>query len=187
MRIAGIIAAIIFGAGVQVAMQTALAAGKHEHGKANLNVAVDGDRLLIELDSPADNLVGFEFKPRTDEQKARLAAALETLRDGAALFAMSPGADCRLQSAAVSPPRYPSDHDHAHGHAHDRTKDEDSHADLEASWAFRCSNMAALMWLETSLFTRFPGTRQLATSILAPAGQTAVVLTPGTNRALLPR
>ena len=182
MRIAGIVAAIIFGAGALVSIQAALAAGKHEHGKANLNVAVDGERLIIELDSPADNLVGFEFRPRTDEQKARVAAALEALRDGAGLFAMPPGADCRLKSAAVSPPDYGDA-----GHDHDHDKDEDSHADFEAAWEFRCSNMAALMWLETSLFARFPGTRQLATSIIAPAGQTAVVLTPGTTRALLPR
>ncbi len=167
MRLAGIAIALIFGAGIQ----PAVAAGKHEHGRASLNVAVEGERLIIELDSPADNLLGFEHRPASDAEKARLAGALATLRDGAALFAMPPGADCRLRFAAVSPPEYGGD----------------GHADFEASWEFRCGNMAALEWLEARLFAPFPGIGRLATSILAPAGQKAVVLTPGTTRALLPR
>lgn len=167
MRLAAIAVAIILGAVIQPVM----AAGKHEHGKASLNVAVDGNRLIIELDSPADNLLGFEHKPGSDAEKARLADALATLRDGAALFAMPPGAGCRLQFAAVSPPEYGGD----------------GHADFEASWEFRCGGMAALEWLETRLFARFPGIRQLATSIIAPAGQAAVVLRPGSTRAPLPR
>lgn len=167
MRLASIAVAIILGALIQPAM----AAGKHEHGKASLNIAVDGNRLIIELDSSADNLLGFEHQPGSDVEKARLAEALATLRDGAALFAMPPGADCRLQYAAVSPPEYGGD----------------GHADFEASWEFRCGGMAALEWLETWLFARFPGIRQLATSIIAPAGQAAAVLMPGSSRALLPR
>ena len=34
--------------------------GAHEHGVAQLNVALDGNTLEIELESPAMNLVGFE-------------------------------------------------------------------------------------------------------------------------------
>jgi hypothetical protein len=93
------------------------------------------------------------------------------LRNGAALFLMPPDAQCRLQSAAVSPPEYGTD----------------GHADLEAFWEFRCGSPAALTWVEAKLFTAFPGTARLATSVVTGTGQKAVVLTPGTTRVLLPR
>ena len=41
----------------------------HEHGVANLNVAVEGNNIYIEFSSPAANIVGFEHHPRTHEQK----------------------------------------------------------------------------------------------------------------------
>lgn len=47
--------------------------GKHEHGVAQLNVALDGKTLELELDSPAMNLVGFEHAASTDADKAAVA------------------------------------------------------------------------------------------------------------------
>lgn len=146
-------------------------AGKHEHGSSNLNIAVDGNDMAIDLDGPADNLIGFEHQPTTPEQTAVLAKALEILRAGDALFPTPPEANCRMVSAAVSPPEFGAD----------------GHSDLEASWEFRCGSPAALQWVDVQLLANFPGIAKLATGIVTPAGQKAVVLTPGTARVLLPR
>jgi|CXWL01.1.fsa_nt_gi hypothetical protein len=150
-------------------------AGKHEHGTSTLSIAVDGTNMAIDLDGPADNLMGFEHKPSTPEQTAVLAKALDVLRAGENLFLTPPGADCRMVSAAVSPPDYNTD------------GGPDGHSDLEASWEFRCGNPAALLWVDVQLFAKFPGTQKLAAGVVTPAGQKAVVLTPGTPRVLLPR
>lgn len=146
-------------------------AGRHEHGSTTLGIAVEGQSLVIEIDGPVGNFIGFEQRPANEQQKQELARVLNVLRDGAALFLAPPGAQCRLQSAAVSPPDYGAD----------------GHADLEAFWEFRCGSPAALTWIETKIFTAFPGTERLATSVVTAAGQKAVVLTPGTTRVLLPR
>ncbi len=146
-------------------------AGKHEHGSSSLSIAVDGNDLAIDLDGPAANLIGFEHKPATPEQTAVLAKALNVLRVGDALFLTPPEANCRMVSAAVSPPGFGAD----------------GHSDLEASWEFRCGNPAVLQWVDVQLLTKFPGIAKLATGIVTPAGQKAVVLTPGTPRVLLPR
>lgn len=37
----------------------------HEHGVASLEIGVEGKQLLIHLDSPAINVLGFEYAPRT--------------------------------------------------------------------------------------------------------------------------
>jgi Protein of unknown function (DUF2796) len=44
--------------------------GAHEHGVAELNLALDGKELWIEFSSPAVNLVGFEHTPGNAEQNA---------------------------------------------------------------------------------------------------------------------
>jgi len=146
-------------------------AGRHEHGSTTLGIAVEGQSLVLEIDGPAANFVGFERKPANDQEKQELARVLNVLRDGAALFLMPPGAQCRLQSAAVSPPDY----------------QEDGHADLEAFWEFRCGSPAALTWIEAKIFSAFPATERLAASVVTARGQKAVVLTPGTTRVLLPQ
>jgi hypothetical protein len=146
-------------------------AGRHEHGSTTLGIAVEGQSLVIELDGPAANFVGFERKPANEQEKQELARVLNVLHDGAALFLTPPGAQCRLQSAAVSPPEY----------------GPDGHADLEAFWEFRCGSPAALTWIEAKVFAAFPGTERLSTSVVTVAGQKAVVLTPGTARVLLPQ
>jgi len=56
---------------------TAHADSAHEHGSARLDVAVDGDRLHIALQSPLDNLVGFEHAPRNERQRTALAKSFE--------------------------------------------------------------------------------------------------------------
>jgi hypothetical protein len=146
-------------------------AGRHEHGSTALGIAVEGESLVIEMDGPAANFVGFERKPATDQEKHELARVLNVLRDGTALFLTPAGAQCRLQSAAVSPPEYGAD----------------GHADLEAFWEFRCGSPAALTWVEAKVFAAFPGTERLSASVVTAAGQKSVVLTPGTTRVLLPQ
>ncbi len=50
----------------------------HEHGVAHLNVAHDGKNLYIKLTSPAANIVGFEYRPCTPEQKAAVTETKQT-------------------------------------------------------------------------------------------------------------
>jgi Protein of unknown function (DUF2796) len=63
--------------------------GPHVHGMAELNVALDGNVLWIELNSPAMNIVGFEHAPQSAEQKAAVHDATETLKDGGHVFGTS--------------------------------------------------------------------------------------------------
>ncbi len=161
--------ALCFLVGLATAGETR-SAGRHEHGSATLGIAVEGQSLVIELDGPAANFIGFEHKPATPEENRELARVLNVLRDGATLFLTPPDAHCGLQSTAVSPPGYGTD----------------GHADLEGFWEFRCGSPAALRWVEARVFAAFPGTARLVTSVVTATGQKSVVLTPGTTRVLLP-
>lgn len=96
--------------------------GAHLHGLAELNLIIEGSDLEIELTSPAMNKVGFEYQPRNREQQEAVTAALATLRDGNAIFALPPAAACRQLKAEVGTdlegPATAADHDGGHGHDH---------------------------------------------------------------------
>ena len=101
--------------------------GAHEHGIARLGLAVDGTRLTVDLQLPAESVFGFERAPRSAEERATVAEALDRLRTGGArLIAFPDGAICSLDSAEVQAPEglegdhAGEDHDHAGGdHQHD--------------------------------------------------------------------
>ncbi|MDE0357688.1 MAG: DUF2796 domain-containing protein [Gammaproteobacteria bacterium] len=143
--------------------------GAHEHGIARLGLAVDGTRLTIDLELPAESVFGFERAPRSAEERTTVAKALDRLRtDGARLIAFPDGAICSLDSAEVQAPEgVEGDHageehdqpgadhdqageDHQHhedeGHEHDEdeghehAEDEgDGHEDVHLLASLTCS------------------------------------------------
>jgi hypothetical protein len=145
--------------------------GAHVHGVAELNVAVDGDSLLLELNTPAMNIVGFEHPPRTDEQRAAIDAARAQLADGAALFVPNAAAECAQSSQLVTLDLGdPEDHDHA--------KDAEVHSDAHGEWTFTCAKPTALEQLDVQLFEVFPGKEKLRVQLITPSGQRGDALTP---------
>ena len=113
--------------------------GAHEHGIARLGLAVDGTRLTVDLQLPAESVFGFERAPRSAEERATVAEVLDRLRtDGARLIAFPDGAICSLESAEVQAPEgvegdhAGEDHDHSgEDHQHDEDEAHD-HAEDEA-------------------------------------------------------
>lgn len=146
--------------------------GKHEHGAGTLNVAVDGPTLTLELDGPADNLLGFEHPPGNAAEQAAYDRVVGLLRDGRNLFQPAPAARCQPVSAEPELPDWK-----AAGGA--------GHADLGGSYEFRCANPAALAEVEIKAFHLFPGLHTLAASVVGPDGQTAATLTPAKPRLTL--
>lgn len=100
----------------------------HEHGSATLNVAVDNNEIFLEIETPWNNLVGFEHKPGTDEQYAMVSEAWAQLNAPEGLFTMNDG-DCSISevSAETSMPIEPHDEEH-HGDGHEDHHD-DAHGD----------------------------------------------------------
>ena len=114
-------------------------AGAHEHGIARLGLAVDGTRLTVDLELPAESVFGFEHAPRSVQERATVAEALDRLRTGGArLLAFPDGAICTLDSAEVQGPEgVEDDHVAEDEHAHE---DEGSvHEDVHLLASLTCS------------------------------------------------
>ena len=158
-------------------------AGRHEHGTSTLNIALDGNTLAIELSGPAANFIGFEHAPRTAAQTARLTSVLATLKQGAPLFVTPAAAGCESTRANVTPPNFPAagaaenDDEDDHAAGHEQHHEGEQHAEMAATWDFHCSQPKLLNTITVKVFTAFPGTEKLETSLIGPGGQAGQVLT----------
>jgi hypothetical protein len=154
----------------------------HEHGRVSVNVAVDGEDVAVDLESPALHVVGFERAPRDEAERRAAADAVAWLRAGRRIAGVPAGAGCRLVSASAEAPQGGEDHDHDHEHEHDDEKSgEEEHADYRGSWRFRCANPEALAWIELWALDRLQGVESVRVNIIAPAGSRSVEVA-GTER-----
>ena len=152
----------------------AFAAPAHEHGVANLDVVIEGNKLQVNLSSPLHNLVGFEHAPRNDQQRAALVEMDAALLNALVLLRPSPEAGCTLADVRVDQPFSQQDKTAKHaGH---------QHADAQAVWSFVCTHPERLRQLEVLFFERFPGMQRIKVQSATPRGQSSAVLTPSRRR-----
>lgn len=108
----------------------------HVHGVTRMNIAVEGNSLAIEVESPAANIVGFEHRPNNEKQERAIADALSLLEAGDVAFVLPDAAGCQLTEANVqtSYDDEEGDGEHREGEAHseDEHDDEDHHEGEEA-------------------------------------------------------
>jgi hypothetical protein len=144
-------------------------AGKaHQHGAARLDIGAEPGKLVIALESPLDNLLGFERAPRTDAERQLAAGAVAKLKDGAALFRIDPAAACTLAGVELTSAPLKL------GSAAAAAKD-DGHGDLDAEYTFTCTGTPA-GHVETALFDAFPRLQRLQVQAVTAKGQASLTL-----------
>ncbi len=180
--------------------------GAHVHGIAHLNVALEGENLYMEFVSPAANIVGFEYAPKTKAERDAVESARNTLKNAEAVFKLPPAAGARLVEASVeSEADHDTHHDDEHGHKgedhhasehghegeghheekagsdHEHHDADDhggeTHSDFRAVYRFSCQNPDKLTTIEVRLFELFPGIEEIEVQILTETKQTAMELT----------
>lgn len=135
----------------------------HVHGQMKLDVAIDGPTVVIDMESPLDNIVGFERAPKTDAEKATVEAAVAQLRAADKLFAIDPAANCKLGPVDLR--------SGALGLGNPDPNEPPGHADLDATFSFNCTNAAAAKFIDLNLFSAFKGLRQIDSQIASSQGQ----------------
>jgi hypothetical protein len=151
----------------------------HQHGIGQLNIAIEGNTLQIELESPAMNIVGFEHAPKDEKQHQAIEQAAALLRKGEKLFLTPADAGCRLKEAEVKSSLLEEEghEEHATAHEEGHEHEGEAHADFDAGYRFECSNPEALNSITVKLFLAFPATEELQVQLLSGHGQSAAELT----------
>lgn len=162
----------------------------HEHGVTILNIAVENDVMVLELEGPGMNFVGFEHPPETPEQKTAVSEAVQFLENGTQLFQISAAAECKqveavsqhvMETEDAETDDHHSDHhddpaDDSDGHNDDHAK-EALHSEFIGRYRYECNRPGKLTELRLDLFERFPLTTEVETSYVGPDFQTFERLT----------
>jgi hypothetical protein len=135
----------------------------HVHGQMKLDVAIDGPTVVIDMESPLDNIVGFERAPKTDAEKKTVADAVAQLRAADKLFVIDPAANCKLGPVDLR--------SGALGLGNPDPSEPVGHADLDATFSFNCTNAAAAKFIDVNLFAAFKGLRQIDSQVASAQGQ----------------
>ena len=132
----------------------------HEHGVSILKIAVEGQNVQMELESPANDIIGFEHAPKNNKQKVAIENALSELQDAAGIFFPSSEANCKIDENSA-------EFEIEEGHS-------ETHSGFHVIWKMTCSDPKRLTNLETTFFELFPKAKEIEVEIISESGQNAI-------------
>jgi hypothetical protein len=144
--------------------------GVHEHGKITFNIALEGSTLSIELDGPADNVVGFEHAPRTDAERKIVTDMAAMLKSGRDLFVFPPAAACKFMATELKAPQW---------------SNGNGHADYEATFTYHCEQPKSLAWVQLQLLPRLHQIHEAQVNILVGTRQASETVKSAKTRVRL--
>lgn len=160
--------------------------GAHQHGHAELQIAMDSDQVDVFLRSPAYNLLGFEHEPRTAQQLQQVEELKKWARSTPLVNLANNNCtvtDSNFHSAmGKDTPAHHDDHDDHSHHGHEHESDENTHSDIEITQSLTCTGMSGAQALTTPLMSRFDALEQVNVQWVGAGGQGSTRLKAGQRK-----
>ena len=151
----------VFGLFFGLTVAIAHAAPAHVHGEVRLEISIDGEKLFFTLESPLNDLLGFEHAPRNVTERQAIQAMAAKLKQASQIFVLSAAAQCVSTGVEVESPVLGG------------KSEPGGHNDLDARYTWRCAKPEALRDVAMGLFADFPKLRRIADEFAGPQGQRA--------------
>ena len=148
----------------------------HAHGRIELDVAVDAQRISLRMEAPLHDLLGFERAPRSVAERGRVTALAERLRAADQLFVVDAAGGCQLGDVLVEAPVLGLGTPAPAASGASAAPAGEAHADLVLTALFDCRQAAAAQYVDVRLFEAFPGVRTVAAQVAGPKGQGLTLL-----------
>jgi len=171
----------------------------HEHGKAKMDVAVEGKTATIEFESPSISIYGFEHEPKSDkEKKARDDAAAIFKDKPSDLFVFEDSAKCIVTANKVEP-FVKEDHDDDDDHHkeaptkatkgakksskkhEEHEKEHGEHGEFHAELSVKCEKDVSGTTLKVNLFNKFSHLEAVQVQVVSDKNQTGAKITKSKN------
>ena len=146
----------------------------HVHGLSHLTIALEKQTLLVEINSPLMDIVGFEGEPRTKVQKDSIERAKTKLRKISNVFIFK-GGSCLEKNIDVT-----LGHDHSDEHSHSEN-DHDTHSEISAIYEFNCSEPTELQEIAVLLPNQFSRMEKIKAQWITPDSQGQITLDKNKN------
>lgn len=166
-----------------------LKAQAHEHGVAEVGIALEGSGAQIEFTAPGSAIMGFEHEAKTAADKKKMADAFAKFKAStAAMFAFDTALGCAVRTMQIG---IAEEHDHDHGTGDAGHKHEDGHdhghADVRAIIDVKCKSNPKGSTLRFAVKTAFPEVSTLRVQVVGDDFQTGAELKGGRNSIRLAR
>ena len=166
---------------------------KHEHGVGELNIALEGNSIDLEFMIPGADVVGFEYKAKSEADIALVKDALIKFDEFNNIFSIPSTSNCNLVEADISinqgdnhkdehnhdehddHDEHEDEHDHDdHGEHDDHDEhDEEAHNEFVAHYSFNCGNIKEIDRISFPYFTTFPNSGELEVQFVSEIGSTS--------------
>lgn len=131
--------------------------GAHEHGVAKLQIAVEGNKATLVLESPADSIYGFEYEPKTAAEKAKKENAFALLQTKfQEMVSIDAAWGCTFSNSKM-----------------DVEKEEGEHSELHAEWSVQCKKPLAGAKISFAVTKHFPRLKTLRVDVLSDKNQSS--------------
>ena len=156
--------------------------GAHEHGVVRMGLAVDDQRMSLDIEVPAATVFGFEHNPETEEEIRVVSEAMETLRTRVGeVIVVSSELACELEDVeVVSAPEVDEEHSHsededAHSddEEHSHSEGEDAHSEVRVSVSWFCAQSVEGTDATLSLSSLWPDAELVDLTVITSMGQAA--------------
>ena len=103
----------------------------HLHGHVNLNVAADVKTIFFEVHSPSQSFLGFEHRPKTEQQKNQWASVKNQWeKKTSELFQIEPSLACKVKQAHIEM-HFEEEERHHHYDVENKKHEEESHNETD--------------------------------------------------------
>ena len=144
----------------------------HEHGSASLNIAIDSSTIAMRFESPAVNIVGFEYTTKDAQQQLLIQQAKNNLSNFDAIFQLAGAVSCQtVQLSANWVTKHEESHEeHEEHEEHDKAPSAE-HAEFIAEYQLECTQLNNLTAINVNLFEFFPAISDLDVQVIYSGGQ----------------
>ena len=170
MRRIAIYVAAVLGTALSASAQDHRELGAHVHGAGTLKIAIEGNKVSMDLSAPADDILGFEHQPSTPEQSKILDDAKAALAQPLKVFTLPDAAGCQVASAnVVFNAAEPAPAGAAAANKADDA--EHQHADFDVDYELTCTAPGKIATLAFPYFQLFTRAQKLTVTVVSAKGQ----------------
>ena len=154
------VSVVVLSALVMTTASAQSAGHAHVHGRALLQLSLQGQTLRGSFEIPMDVLLGYERAPRTAAEKKQLEQLQLAWKQPSHFIAVPAQAHCQPKPVTFSSALLSA-------------KPEPGHSDLDYEFEFQCAQPQQLTRLELPVFKAYPRLKELRVEWVGPKGQRA--------------
>ena len=160
----------------------------HEHGAANVMLAMEGEKLQLNFEVPSESLIGFEHFPKSQDQRWYFNEAIKTLLEPSKLFSIPADAECLLVGINVSQSLFADKDEHGHEekdehgheekdeHGHDESDKSEIHSEFISKYHWNCEHLDEIDSIGTQLMNIFPRIEEIRVRWITKNNQGSIEL-----------